>query len=471
MTASDHLTIHEAGAQLRSGHLTSAELTHTLLERSRLFNETLGAWVEITAEAAMEQATRADADFSSGVDRGPLQGIPLAVKDIVAMKGAPTTANSRVLDPDWGSDTDAPVVARLREAGAVLLGKSTTMEFAMGEPDPSMPFRVPRNPWDITKSPSGSSSGTGIAVAAGLALGGVGTDTGGSVRGPASANGHTGLKVTFGRVPKSSVVPLACSLDTVGPMARSAHDCALLLESMAGYDPSDPDCATVSVEAYSAALDGQVEGLRIGLPIPYFFDHADLDPQVLAGVLACVDVLVDRGAISVNTEVPHAHTAMGANRVIMMSEAYSYHRNNLVARWSDYGRYTRTAIARGATFSAGDLAQAYRFRRFFASEVAEVLRCHDVLITPTTPTTASDAESEPNAWLQGPSFLGQWNLVGLPAVAVPAGFAASGLPISLQIIGRPFAESTILKLADALQRVTSHHLAVPPVDHLEVITA
>ncbi|MBO0813333.1 MAG: amidase, partial [Microlunatus sp.] len=207
-TVKTNLTIAEAGAALRSGTLTSIELTRTILDRALALNDALGAYVVITEDAAMRQAAAADADFAAGVDKGPLQGVPLAIKDIIAMKGAPTTANSRVLAADWGAGTDAPVTARLRTAGAVFVGKSTTSEFALGLPDAEKGFPVPHNPWNLSHTPAGSSSGTGVATAAQLALGGLGTDTGGSVRGPACVNGHTGLKVTFGRVPKNGVVSL-----------------------------------------------------------------------------------------------------------------------------------------------------------------------------------------------------------------------------------------------------------------------
>jgi aspartyl-tRNA(Asn)/glutamyl-tRNA(Gln) amidotransferase subunit A len=460
-------TIKEAATALRDGSLTSTALTQQILDRAIALNPALGAYVEITAEAALEQAGAADAALSAGDDRGPLQGIPLAIKDIIAMKGAPTTANSHVLAPDWGAGTDAPVVSRLREAGAVFVGKATTSEFACGLPDATKRFLVPHNPWNVEHTPAGSSSGTGIAVAAGLALGGLGTDTGGSVRSPAAVNGHTGLKVTFGRVPKSGVVPLGFSLDSIGPMARSAWDCAALLEVMAGYDPTDPNAAEQPVPAYTELLHGSVDGLRIALPMPYFFDHEQLDPEMHDAVLAAVKQLVGLGASSTELDLPYAAEAKDANQIIMVAEAYAYHRNDLVSRWTDYGVHTRPTLARGAFYTAGDVAQAQRFRRFFSRQVAELFNSYDVIITPSAPTPAEHAAGlTPSKRLLIPSYTGQWNLTGLPAVAVPAGFSTSGLPLSMQIVGKPFAEATVLKVADALQRITDWHLAVPPVDVL-----
>ncbi|HEY9291408.1 MAG TPA: amidase [Microlunatus sp.] len=462
-----NLTIEGAGAALRSGDLTSARLTRTILDRALALNDALGAYVAITEETAMEQAAAADAEFAAGRDRGPLQGIPLAIKDIIAMKEAPTTANSRVLDPAWGAGTDAPVTARLRAAGAVFVGKSTTSEFALGLPDPDKGFPIPRNPWNVDHTPAGSSSGTGVATAAQLALGGLGTDTGGSVRGPACVNGHTGLKVTFGRVPKNGVVPLGFSLDSIGPMARSAYDCALMLEVMAGYDPGDPNAARVDVPSYSTMITGGVEGVKIALPVPYFFDHVDLDPEQRAAVLAAVSQLVGLGATSDEIALDHAAEAKEANHLILVAEAYAYHRNNLVQRWQDYGRYTRPSLARGALYTAADYVQASRLRTSWSAQVARTLSSYDVIITPSAPTPAERSdEIDASSRLAKPSYTGHWNLCGLPAVAVPVGLSSSGLPLSMQVIGRPFDEATVLKVAHALQQVTDHHLLVPPVQEL-----
>lgn len=464
MTSEIPLTIKEAAEALRSGETTSVALTETVLDRVERLNEELGAYVTVTKDQALEQAATADADLAAGKDTGPLQGIPLAIKDIIAMRGAGTTANSRILDGGWCPDHEAPVAARLRAAGSVFVGKSTTSEFALGLPDPDKGFLVPHNPWNVAHTPAGSSSGTGIAVAAGLALGGLGTDTGGSVRGPAAANGHTGLKVTFGRVPKSGVVPLGYSLDSIGPMARSAYDCALMLEVMAGHDPSDPNAADVPVPEYSTLLDGDVDGLKIALPMPYFFDHEMLDPQVREAVLAAVGRLGEMGAVATETSLPYSAEAKEANHIILVAEAFAYHRNNLVSRWSDYGAFTRPALARGAFFSSADVMQANRLRTAFSSEVAALLREHDVIVTPAAVTPAERADTmDVSKRLSQPSYTGHWNLTGLPAVAIPVGLSAEGLPMSMQIIGKPFAEATVLKVADALQRVTDWHLLVPPI--------
>jgi len=468
VTIANNLTIKEAAEQLRAGTLTSVELTTEIVNRAKHHNEALGAYVEITEEAALEQAAAADADLKAGKDKGLLQGIPLAVKDIIAMIGAPTTANSHVLDPEWGKGVDAPVVARLRDVGAVFVGKSTTSEFAIGNPDESKRFRIPHNPWDLTRTPAGSSSGSGIAIAAGLALGALGTDTGGSVRGPATVNGHSGLKVTYGRVPKSGVVPLGYSLDSVGPMARSAYDCAILLGTMAGWEPRDPNVANVPVDDYVAALDGDVSGVRIGLPTEYFFDSPLLDPEVKGGVLDAVETLVNLGAKAEEFVLPHAELAKDANMLILLGEAHSYHRNNLTSKWLDYGKWTRANLVRGALYSAADLSQANRFRKYWSKIVAEAFEKYDVLITPSAPTPAQRPdEITPSKRLLLPAYTGQWNLTGLPALSIPTGFSSDGLPLSMQIIGKPFAEATVLKVADAFQRATEFHVTAPTLTSVE----
>lgn len=455
-------TIADAAAALRAGHLTSVALTTAMLARIDAHDAALGAFVTVTGETALAAAEAADRDLAAGIDRGPLQGIPLAVKDIISTAEAPTTANSRVLAAGWGGGVDAPVVTRLRHAGGVVVGKATTMEFACGFPDDTKGFPVPHNPWNVEHTPMGSSSGTGVAIVAGMVLGGLGTDTGGSVRGPAAANGHTGLKVTFGLVPKSGVVPLGYSLDSVGPMARSAWDCAALLQAMAGFEPSDPCSAAVAVPDYVAQLTGSVEGMTIGVPIPYFYDADGLDPVVRDGAMAVVDTLRSLGAEVRTVVIPHAKEAKEANALTMAAEAFSYHRNDLVHRWDDYGRFTRPTIARGALYSAGDVAQAQRFRTWFRREVARVLAEVDVLVTPTFAEPAQKASAmTAERMLTLPSYTGQWNFTGLPAVALPCGFAPNGLPLSAQVIGRPFADGTVLRVADAYQRVTDWHLRSP----------
>src|SRR5579859_733429 len=381
-------TIVEAGEALRSGRLSSVALTQELLARAKATQDTLSAFITLTEEAALAAAQQADNEFRDGRDRGPLHGIPLAVKDIIATSDAPTTANSRVLDPAWGNRSDATVVRNLRAAGAVLVGKTGLHEFAIGWPDPATGFRIPKNPWDVTRTPGGSSSGTGAAIAAGLVLGGLGTDTGGSIRGPASYCGISGLKPTFGRVSKEGCVPLGYSLDNIGPMARTARDCALMLQVLAGHDPLDPCSAREPVPDMLASLDGSLEGVRIGLHREYFFDVADLSGEVRQAVLAAVDQLAAAGARVIDVPFPHAAVARDAQRVTMFSEAYAYHERDLQHSSAKYGKYTRQQIQQGAFYAAADYVQAQRVRALVKAEAEQALANVDVLITPTSLTVA-----------------------------------------------------------------------------------
>ncbi|MDQ6523952.1 amidase [Nocardioides sp. LHD-245] len=457
-------TIEETAADLRSGAVTSTSLVAACFDRVDRLDPGLGAFVRTFRDAAMAAAESADRDLVAGRDRGPLQGIPIAVKDIVATAEGATTANSLVAPPRWDGDADATVIARLRDAGAIITGKTTTNEFALGLNDPSKGFPMPRNAWDPRRYAGGSSSGSAIAVATGMVLGSVATDTAGSVRHPSALNGVTGLKVSRGRVPLTGVVPLSPSLDTVGPIARSARDCAHLLGAMAGHDPSDGvSCADPAAD-YAGALDGSVAGLRIGWPAAYFLDEGNVAEPVRAGVVAAVATLQEAGASIVEIELPHADIAKIACQVVLLSEALAYHRDELAAQWSAYGVYHRGLLARGALFSAADYVQAMKVRDLFAAQVARVLGDCDVIALPTMPTGARLLdETDPtmmDRW-SGASFMSQWNLVGLPACALPVGYDGNGMPVSMQLVGRHLGEATVLRAADAFQRLTTFHLVAP----------
>lgn len=459
------LTIEEATAALRVGEVTSVELTEAALGRINALDAQVGAFLEVN-DAARLQAIKADEELASGIDRGPLHGIPFGLKDILATADQPTTANSLMLDPAWGAGYDSVVTERVRAAGAVVMGKLVLSEFAIGAPDEAKPFPIPRNPWDLERSASGSSSGTGIAVATGMVLGGIGTDTGGSVRGPASFNGHTGLKVTFGRVPKWGVTPLGYTLDSIGPMARSAWDCAAILNVIAGHDPRDATAATAPTEDYLDGIDRGIEGLRVGVPRAYFFDHPELEADTRAAVEATIEQLADLGASVREVELPHSDVAKDANTLTMLSEALAYHRPDMgSARWSEYGSSTRMTIGRAALFSAADYVQAQRFRNWYAKQASRLMSEVDVLVVPTSPGVAplSSEMADPARRIRQPSYTGPFNLLGYPALAIPAGFSEGGLPFSAQIVGAPFAEALLLRIGHAYQQVTDWHRQVPPV--------
>jgi aspartyl-tRNA(Asn)/glutamyl-tRNA(Gln) amidotransferase subunit A len=470
------LTIAEAADWLRSGRITSVALTEAQLARAHATQDTLAAFILILDEAALAGARQADADFAAGIDKGPLQGIPIGVKDIIATKDAPSTANSRVLDPTWGQRDDATVVKKLRAAGAVILGKLGLHEFALGWPDPNTGFRIPKNPWDLERSPGGSSSGTGAAVGGGVILGGLGTCTGGSVRGPAAFCGISGIKQTFGRVSKEGCVPLGYSLDHIGPMTRTARDCALMLQVMAGYDPLDLCSVDRPVPDMLGLMTGSLEGVRIGVLRDYFFTAPNLDPEVKAGVEAALSAMEAAGATLVEVSIPHADAARHAQRITMIGEAYAYHEPDLKSKPELYGKYTRQQFQVGAFYTAADYVQAQRLRPLIRQECADAFgtvgpagtggsgRGVDVLVTPTMPTTAPRfADYDPDALMRSPTFTPIWNLTGLPAISIPCGLSSERLPIGMQIVGRPFDEPTVFKIADAYQQITNWHLTIPDI--------
>jgi aspartyl-tRNA(Asn)/glutamyl-tRNA(Gln) amidotransferase subunit A len=457
-------TIQEAAAALRAGDVSSVALTEASLARVHDLNDTVGAFILVTDDIALEGARQADADFAAGVDRGPLQGIPFALKDILATKDAPTTANSLVLDPKWGEGYDSVTTERVRDAGAVLTGKLVLSEFALGQPDPEKPFPIPRNPWALDRTPGGSSSGTGIAVATGMVLGGIGTDTGGSVRFPAAYCGHTGLKVSYGRVPKWGCAPLGYTLDSIGPMARSSWDCAAILNVIAGHDPRDVTASEVPADDYLVGIEDGVRGLKIGVPTEYFFDHPAIDPEQKASTEAVIAQLRDLGAEVIEVRLPHSAEAKEANTMTMLIEAFSYHRMDMATRWTDYGKGVRNMIGRGALLNAADYVQAQRFRSYYAKEAAKVMAQVDVLITPTVIEPAQvTAEMDMTKRMTMPSYSGPFNLLGYPGLAIPSGFSSGGLPLSTQIVGAPFAEALVLRAGHAYQQVTDFHLQAPEV--------
>ncbi|GAB2990261.1 amidase [Amycolatopsis acidiphila] len=387
------------------------------------------------------------------------------MKDILAMAEGPTTAQSLILDRTWGAGRDAPVVSRVKAAGAVITGKTTTMEFACGMPDAAKPFPIPRNPWNPGTWTGGSSSGTGSGVAAGMFLAGLGTDTGGSIRIPAAFCGVSGLMPTFGRVPKSGCVPLGYSLDHIGPLARSARDCAAVLEVLAGPHASDPDCVDAPFTA--PEFTGDLSGLRVGVVREHHFPEGS-DPALAATFDAAAAVLAEQGATVVEVTLPYWQEMITADLVTMGCEALAYHRADLTGRWTDYFVGTRAMMATGAMVSGADYVQAQRVRRVAQDAVAALFETVDVIACPTASTGAPEIED-----LAGPD--GQpdvgamfetvhtpyWDSVGNPVLAVPMGFTAGGMPLSLQLAGPAFGEAAILRAGEAFQQSTDWHLRVP----------
>ena len=457
------LSIRDAADALRSGSLKSVDLARASIERADLVDKELGVYITRMDETAVEAAAKADADFAAGIDRGPLQGIALAVKDIIATDDAPTTAQSLVLDPTWGDQGDAPVVARLRAAGAVITGKTSTMEFANGLPDPEKPFPIPRNPWNPLHWTGGSSSGTGNGIAAGVFLGGLGTDTGGSIRIPSSWCGVTGIKATYGRVPKSGCTYNGYSLDYIGPMARSAWDCAALLQVLAGYDASDPTCADVPVQDYLAGMPGSVAGMRLGVEREHHTRAENVNPRVAELFEDAVAALAGAGAEIVEFSVPRYDLYRTAQSVMSQTEKFIVHQQDMQTRWTDYGRWTRFSSGAGALLRASDYVQAQRVRTLGYREVSKLVGRFDAVLTPTSGVAAPlvDGMTTETSAIR-PNFTSLWNFIGLPALSAPMGFV-DGLPVGLQIVGKAWDEATVFRVADAYQQLTDWHRQAPPV--------
>jgi aspartyl-tRNA(Asn)/glutamyl-tRNA(Gln) amidotransferase subunit A len=472
----NYLTITDAAAALRSGEVTSVELVSDAIAVADAADEHLGVFLNRFVDESLAAARVADEQRAAGAELGPLHGIPLGIKDIITTSEGVSTAQSLILDPAW-SHGDAVVVSRLRAAGGIMMGKTSTMEFACGLPDASKPFPVPRNPWNAETWPGGSSSGTGSGVAAGMFLGGLGTDTGGSIRIPAAFCGISGLMPTFGRVPKSGCVPLGYSLDHIGPMARSAKDCALMLNVLAGYDPSDLCAIDTPVPDYLNPLTGDLTGLRIG------YDRlarigAELEDPAMAGVFAdVIDALTAQGAQLVEIELPFYQEMTTADMVIMTCEALAYHQPDLQARWGDYFEGTRAMVGSAIYYTAADYVQAQRARRVGQKALAKVYEDVDLIITPTAASGATPY-AEMSSFAEriasgsfGAIYTPYWDTTGNPVLSVPMGFTAAGLPLSLQICGKPFDEVTVLKAGDAYQQVTDWHLRVPDLTALAAVAA
>ncbi|MGZ0146021.1 amidase [Kribbella sp. WER1] len=462
----DLLTVTEAAAALRSGSVTSLQLAQESISLADRLDQQVGIYISRYDESLLAAATDADAALAAGDEVGPLHGIPLGIKDIITTREGQTTAQSLVLDRAWGQG-DAVVVQRLRDAGGLVTGKLTTMEFAMGAPDPDKPFPIPRNPWNLDHWAGGSSSGTGSGVSAGVFRAGLGTDTGGSIRIPAAFCGVTGLMPTFGRVPKSGCVPLGYSLDHIGPLARSAEDCALLLDVLAGYDAGDRCSIDVPVPDHTAALTGDLTGLRIGVDrtsgrttAPY------VDPRLDPLLDDAIAVLVARGAEVVDLTLPFFEQTIACLWPINSGESGAYHLPDARTRLADYAASIRTGLPGGTFFSGADYVQAQRVRRVVTQELARTFTgptAVDLVLTPSAFQGAlsfEELQGDTSAWFRAVNTP-YWDVTGNPVITVPIGFTDAGLPLGLQLAGRPFDEATVLRAAHAYQLDTPWHRAVP----------
>ena len=454
-------TLTEACAQIVRGELSPLALTRACLERIEQHNPDLNACITITADLALEQARQAG--VLPGQTSKPLPtlaGIPLSLKDMYETKGIRTTAGSKFF-ADYVPAEDASVVRKVKDAGAVILAKTNLHEIALGVTNINPHFGVCRNPWDTTRISGGSSGGSAVAVASGMCLGALGTDTGGSIRIPASLCGVVGLKPTHGRVSLRGVIPLSWNLDHAGPLARTARDAALLLQVIAGHDPGDPVSCDLPVYDYLAGIEDGVRDWRVTLAVGEYIEESD--PEVLAAVRAAARVFERLGARLEEVEMSWLREAALANGLMTQADAAAYHRARLAEHPDWFGADVRQRLQRGAAYTSTEYVLARRtqaetrrrFEQFFAEG--------DILLLPATPISAPPIEGA-DAIEQArrlTRFTAAFNLAGLPAMSLPCGFTAEGLPIGLQIVSRPWAEAAVLRAGCAYEQATEWHLRWP----------
>jgi aspartyl-tRNA(Asn)/glutamyl-tRNA(Gln) amidotransferase subunit A len=465
-TDPSQLTIAEASREIAAGRLSPVALTEAYLDRIAALDGELKSYVLVLRDAAAAAARAA----ASGPARGALHGIPIGLKDIYWTRGVRTTAGSRRY-LDHVPDEDAETWVRLRDAGAVLLGKQETHEFAIGGPDFSLPFAPARNPWNTAHYPSGSSSGSAVAVAAGLCAAAMGSDTGGSIRGPAAYCGIVGLKPTYGRVSRRGVFPLSYTLDHCGPLTRTVEDCAIMMQALAGHDPTDPASADRPVPDYRAALVARLDGLRIGV-IRQFHERdavagfgAESAPSaayVEAFESAC-RTLESLGASLAEIRLSPLVDYLDANRLIMLGEAYALHEKDFRERPQDFGRLMFARVGLGAFLSAADYVEATRQRRELCLEFAGAFANVDVMVAANATGPAPPIDALPLFGVyERASYTGPFNLTGSPALSVPIGFE-SDLPLAFQIVGKPFDEATVMRVGHAFEQATEYHRRRPPI--------
>jgi aspartyl-tRNA(Asn)/glutamyl-tRNA(Gln) amidotransferase subunit A len=446
--------------------VSSREVTQSCLDRIAQWQPSLNAFMAIEAETALAAADAADADLAKGNNHGALHGVPLAHKDMYYDAGKVVTCGS-LIRRDFVATTTSTALQRLKDAGTVRLGSLQMSEFAYGPTGHNAHFGPVHNPWDLACITGGSSSGSGSAVAARLTFAALGSDTGGSIRMPAHFCGVTGLKTTVGRISRAGAMPLSQSLDTVGPLARSVEDCALLLALMAGADPEDPTAVTGPVPDYSAATTGSVKGLTIGVPSAFYVD--DLDSEV-AGILeATVAVLKREGANVVQVELPDQRQLSAACQLVLAVEAAAFHKRWMIERPQDYGPQVLMRLQNGLAVPGVSYLEAMRWRGPALSAYLAAVAGVDAVIAPVAPVAAptiaeSDVGNSPDAEAviqRLTRFTRPINYLGLPSLAIPSGFTRNGLPVAMQLIGRSFDEVMLLQIGAAFQRVTDFHDRVP----------
>jgi aspartyl-tRNA(Asn)/glutamyl-tRNA(Gln) amidotransferase subunit A len=447
------LTAVEAADLIAARSLSPVELIESCLARIAALDGRLNSFVTVTWERARRDARKAEAEIAASGPRGPLHGIPYSLKDIFDVAGVRTTAQSRLL-ADNVSVNDSVCTAKLEAAGAILLGKNATWEFAHGGPSWDVLFPPARNPWNTDHSPAGSSSGSAVAVAAGLALMSLGTDTGGSIRSPAAACGVAGLKPTYGRVSRRGIVPNCFSHDHAGPLAWTTRDVALIMTVIAGHDPRDPSSAAREVPDYVAALTGSVEGLVIGVPWRWLEDDLPPSPATRAAFEAALGVFKGLGAEIREVSLPPVLDYHATMKVIAVSELFAIHGHDLRSRPELFGESLRYRIIAGGLVRAEEYLLALRARTDLARAMQDAMVKVDIIMLPTSEPAERLQPEHPASTLTQPSYTSPFSVAGNPALSVCCGFDEAGLPFSLQIVGRLFDEATVLRAGDAYERVT-----------------
>lgn len=483
MTELYQLTIHEASDLLRQRKISSVELTQAHLDRIREVEPKVKAFTLITDDLALKQAKEADRRLASGATVSPLTGIPIAIKDVICTKDITTTCSSRMLE-NFKPPFDAAVMERLNAAGIVMVGKTNMDEFAMGSSTEHSAFFPTHNPWDLERAPGGSSGGSAAAVAAGMAMGAYGSDTGGSIRQPGALCNVVGLKPTYGRVSRYGLVAFASSLDQIGPFARDARDAALLLQAIAGPDPRDSTCSPNAVPDYSAALNGNIKGMRIGVPEEYWVEGTQ--PGVVKAVKDAIERLRELGAEVSEVSLPHTKYGVAAYYIVAPAEAsanlarydgvkYGYSYRDTTDMWEamektrqyGFGPEVKRRIMLGTyALSAGYYdayyLQAEKVRSLITRDFEQAFAKFDALVSPASPTVAFKIGeiSDPYQMYLQDVFTIPANLAGICGVSIPGGFS-EGLPVGVQLLGNAFAEDVILRIADTFERETDYHTRWP----------
>ncbi|HUG38629.1 MAG TPA: amidase [Candidatus Limnocylindrales bacterium] len=461
-------TVAAIASAIRSRRLSPVEATEECLTRIRRLDDRLRAFITVNADGALQTARTLEAEAAAGRFRGPLHGVPLAFKDLCHISGQPTSCGTKTVDY-FVSPRDCEAARRLIAAGAVNLGKLNMSEIASGPFGDNPHHGDAQNPWRLGHCAGGSSSGSGAAVAAGLAAGALGTDTGGSIRLPAGCCGVVGLKPTYGRVSRAGAMPLSWSLDHIGPLTLTVLDAAILLREMAGHDPYDATSSHHPVADYAAGLDEPIAGLRVGVPANYFFDG--VDPEMEAGVRAAIDALARLGARVTEITLPDPQALTDAANVIARPEAASVHARLITERPHEVGPAVRARTEQGLRVLAHDYLAGLRVRAQLTREfITQVFDAVDVLVAPVIPEPAPALDVVKSGTVADiVGRMGRFsrltrpiNALGLPALAVPCGFSGAELPLAVQIVGRPFDESTVLRVGHAYEQATEWHRRRPP---------